>query len=330
MNVSVIVPVYNIGDCVTHCIESLLAQDLYDMEIILVDDGSQDCSAEICDCWAARDNRIKVVHKLNGGLSSARNAGLDVAVGRYVLFVDGDDYLAKGALSILLHIITILGVDFVQFGYEEVGNYEEINSSLELTPEQAGNLRDAFFVERDKREMFRQLYVLGGVAASACTKLMRTEMVRKLRFKEGIVHEDEQFTSRLLAHANSVCYATELQPYKYVMRDGSIIHTAYKPNKIYNLSDIYEERLEIVSNLGFLDIQALTAKKYAQTLIILFGTAYNARDKKVCSFIRHKLLYLCNEYDISFTGVNRIIVDMLRLRLPSLNLYYALRRILGK
>ena len=96
--VSVIVPVYNVEKYVGDCIESLIRQSYKNIEIILVDDGSTDSSGQLCDVYATKDIRIKVIHKENGGLSDARNAGIDSAVGVYYSFVDGDDFLAKDAI----------------------------------------------------------------------------------------------------------------------------------------------------------------------------------------------------------------------------------------
>ena len=135
MKVSVIVPVYNIEEYVSYCIESLVGQDYQNLEIILVDDGSKDLSFKICDEWSKRDSRIKIIRKPNGGLSSARNVGLDFATGEYVLFIDGDDYLANGAISAMMSIIETKEVDFVQFGYEEVSGYVGLSDALKINPE---------------------------------------------------------------------------------------------------------------------------------------------------------------------------------------------------
>ena len=101
--VSVIVPVYNVEDYIRECLDSLINQTLTDIEIILVDDGSKDLSGTICDEYAKKDCRIKVIHKENGGQSSARNAGLKVSTGEYILFVDSDDYIVENTLETLLN-----------------------------------------------------------------------------------------------------------------------------------------------------------------------------------------------------------------------------------
>ena len=103
--ISVIVPIYKVQDYLKECIESIINQTYSDIEVILVDDGSPDRCPQMCDEWAKRDSRIRVVHKKNGGLSSARNAGLDVAKGEYISFVDSDDFICKDALENLYNRI---------------------------------------------------------------------------------------------------------------------------------------------------------------------------------------------------------------------------------
>ena len=114
--VSIIVPVYNIERYLPQCMNSLFAQTAPDFEVILVDDGSTDGSAALCDQYAKQDARVQVIHKKNGGLSSARNAGLDAATRPYLLFLDGDDYLAPSAIQSLLEIASAnADFDFIQF-----------------------------------------------------------------------------------------------------------------------------------------------------------------------------------------------------------------------
>lgn len=331
MRISIIVPVYNIVDYVSYCIESLITQDYQDLEIILVDDGSNDQSPKVCDEWLERDSRIIVLHKPNGGLSSARNAGLDVASGDYVLFVDGDDYLANGAVSALVAIVETNKVDFIQFGYEEVNGYEGLKDAQKINPEKIEKSLEKISLVQDRNEMFRQLYALGGVAASACTKFMCLATVKKLRFKEAILHEDEQFTTRLLAQTNSIYYVNDFLPYKYVMREDSIIHAGFKAQKLYNLSDIYEERIDVLSKSNFNDILiTITASRYFGILILQYGSARKVNDKVACGFIRQKVKHLLTSYELQLSGVNKVLACLYRLGMPGADIYYGIRKLLGK
>ena len=111
MKVSIIIPVYNVEKYLQRCIESVLQQTYKDIEVVLVDDGSTDNSGNNCDLWSEKDKRIKVIHKVNGGLSSARNAGCRVATGDYILFLDSDDYLSSDCVSKLIKMCEITGSD---------------------------------------------------------------------------------------------------------------------------------------------------------------------------------------------------------------------------
>lgn len=107
--ISVIIPIYNVEKYLSDCVESVLKQTYTDLEIILVDDGSQDASGQICDDYAKQDSRVQVIHKKNGGLSSARNAGIDQATGQYFFFLDSDDWIAENALELLYKEIKSTG-----------------------------------------------------------------------------------------------------------------------------------------------------------------------------------------------------------------------------
>lgn len=330
MTVSIIVPVYNIANYLPYCLNSLLCQDFRDLEIILVDDGSKDGSQELCDEFAKLDSRIKVVHKLNGGLSSARNAGLDIATGKYLLFIDGDDYLANDAISALVAIAETQKVDFIQFGYEEVCGYDCSKEALLENPNKIKASLERMYIVRDRHEMYRQLYALGGVAASACTKFMCLRAVNGLRFKEGILHEDEQFTTHLLAQTKSVCYINMFLPYKYVMREGSIIHTEFKVKKLYDISAMYEERIEVLKKAEYMDITNITASRYFGTLILLYELAMKSDDKKACAFIHQKVKYLLDNFDMQLSVTNKIIAWFYNFRIPGTDIYYGLRKLLGR
>lgn len=133
--ITIIVPIFNVGEYLTTCIDSLINQTLKDIEIILVDDGSTDFSPSICDRYAQIDNRVKVIHKGNGGLGSARNCGLEFATGEYVTFLDGDDYIAEDAYEILYTIATAHNLDIIRYRanrFTDEGCFSEVNKDLSL------------------------------------------------------------------------------------------------------------------------------------------------------------------------------------------------------
>ena len=136
MKISVIVPVYNVEQYVGECIESILNQSFYDIELILINDGSKDNSGFICDEYAKKDNRIKVIHKKNEGVSIARNIGIKNASGKYIAFVDSDDLVDKEIYTTMLQAIEESGSDLVMCRYEKV--YSDRNNELAIEPLREG------------------------------------------------------------------------------------------------------------------------------------------------------------------------------------------------
>lgn len=181
MKLSVIIPVYLVETTLDRCVESVLCQEVDDMEVILVDDGSTDNCPQICDRWAQRDQRVRVIHKENGGLSDARNAGIEIATGDYLTFVDSDDWLEPDTYPQLLNKTD--GFDMVEFSI-----YDQL-----ILPEHVyDNMED---------------YWLRGKAyahAYAWNKLYRRELFDSVRFPKGRIFEDVYTLPRLLKQATRV------------------------------------------------------------------------------------------------------------------------------
>ena len=228
---SIVVPIYNVEPYIRKCIDSLLGQSYGDIEIVLVDDQSPDLCPAICDEYQAKDSRIKVVHKKNGGLSDARNAGIRAAEGKYVIFVDADDYISTDACERLLpfaekDIDVIIGDAAVEGGECRLGHID-------------ADAERIYTGEEYLKEAFR-----GGKAPmSACLNVCRREFLLEndLFFKYGILHEDEQFTPRLFLKAKKVV-CTGVVFYHYVIRDGSIMT---KKDQRKNASDLYDTCCEL-------------------------------------------------------------------------------------
>ena len=193
---SIIIPIYNVRSYVKKTIESALNQSEPDIEVILVDDGSTDGSGEICNAYAEMDRRVVVIHKKNGGLSSARNAGTEVASTEYVMYLDGDDYLRQDAVERCLEMMRQYPSDFIQFLYQEVREDNEPVLNIPI-----GEIYQA----HTSRELFENLYKLGGVAASGATKFMRRELALQIPF-ENIRHEDEMWCTRAFQKNLTVTY----------------------------------------------------------------------------------------------------------------------------
>ena len=233
--ISVIVPVYNVEDYLNTCVESVLEQKEESVEIVLVDDGSSDGSSLICDELAKKAANISVIHKKNGGLSSARNAGLQRARGTYILFLDSDDYLESGACRILMDKIRKYGyLDAVVFnGTEDYGDRKEPMRKQDncITAAMRG------------RDYLVKCYQNRNLSVEACLYMYRRTFLieNKLCFKEGILHEDVEFTPRALLLAGQVLEIPE-RLYHYVIREGSI---STSKNKEKNIRDLFQTLWEL-------------------------------------------------------------------------------------
>lgn len=213
--VSVIVPVYNIAPYIGKCIESLLNQTFSQMEIILVDDGSTDESGRICDEFKQKDSRIVVIHKENGGLSSARNAGIAAAAGKYIGFVDGDDWVAKEMYERMYNLAESEKAQIVSCKYQEV--YEDCDLAAVHGPNT--------FASLNKRDALKSFF-LRQISESVCDKLFLKRMFSDVRFPEGEINEDTCVVVRLLMQSQKVV-CLERKLYYYRKRRGSITRSGY-------------------------------------------------------------------------------------------------------
>lgn len=235
--ISVIIPIYKVEKELPRCIESILAQTYTEFEMILVDDGSPDRCGEICDRYAQEDTRIQVIHKKNGGVSEARNAGLDIAKGKYICCVDSDDFVHPQYLEILYNIMQKSGADVVVCDYETCypGEEKEITQIDQMPAyEEIGeqHLYDIDFITSK-----RVKYVL------AWNKLVKAELYQGIRYPVGKEHEDNYTTYKLLDKANKIVYTAQ-SLYYYVMRDQSITHTTGFSEKRFHIMLATGEEIE--------------------------------------------------------------------------------------
>lgn len=211
--ISIIIPVYKVEDCIRACLDSILAQTFTDWECLLVDDGSPDRSGAICDEYALKDNRFRVFHKPNGGVSSARNLVLDKAEGRFITFIDSDDYVAPDYIAGLYKPCeNDQDIDFVHGGCVDQLPSGEIVPNQKYEP----------LVSDDKAKLFASFRGL------IVSKLFRTDILsdKGIRFDESIKNgEDMIFTIEYLAHCTRYAFV-ETTGYFYVQRAGSAMHTA--------------------------------------------------------------------------------------------------------
>lgn len=221
--ISIIVAVYNIEECISKCVESLLCQSYENLEIILVDDGSKDKSGEICDLYVK--DGVKVIHKKNGGLSSARNRGLDEATGDYIMFVDGDDYIDKDMCLKLYNCLKENSADMAMCSINNV--YEDLSPVSEFND--ASPFKTGVF---SKEELYRALVMAGNwYYIVMWNKLFKKDIFINLRFPEGKIHEDEFLIHEIISQCEKTAI-TEERLYFYVQRKGSITNKKYSPKRL--------------------------------------------------------------------------------------------------
>ena len=226
--VSIVVPVYKVERFLRRCIDSLLVQTLQEIEVILVDDGSPDTCPQICDEYQMADHRIKVIHKENGGLSSARNAGLHMATGEYVGYIDSDDYAEPDMFEKLYRCAEEHRVDFVMADYWRVSNETRREKTLDI--------RSGLYTKQDiAREIYPILIMREcvdyGPLLSVCHCLYRTEFIKNnnLYFNEEIKWSEDCMYSAMLGYlANRFFYMKHECVYNYVQNENSI-STSFKP-----------------------------------------------------------------------------------------------------
>ena len=210
MKVSIIIPVYNTEQYLPRCIDSILDQCITDFELLLIDDGSSDGSGKICDAYAEKDSRIRVLHKENGGVSSARNLGLNEAKGEWVVFVDSDDWISDNCIKLLTEPLRNKEFDIVVGDYRIIG---EFPYNLELS------LPEGAYHETGITHTFCN----GGIYIMSWNKLYRKEFLLKnqLAFEEGKVHEDEILAFEISCLEKSF-YVVKSVTYYYRIRENSI------------------------------------------------------------------------------------------------------------
>ncbi len=180
--ITVIIPVYNLENYLENCVYSVMNQTYKNLQIILVDDGSTDCSGKMCDELAMKDQRIQVIHKENGGLSDARNAGIDLAEGKYIGFVDGDDYVDNDMYETLYTAICNAHADIASCGIHQKSDYGDIiKCSKKIQILDKMQTYETFFIQNDS------------IDCSCCNKLFNKSIFEILRFKKGIQSEDFEF-----------------------------------------------------------------------------------------------------------------------------------------
>ncbi len=231
--ISIIIPVYNVEKYIRECLESVISQAYENLEIILIDDGSNDKSADICREYSEKDSRIIFVHQDNKGVSAARNKGLELATGEYIGFVDSDDYIDREMYSTLVELLEQNGADIAACGYRRL-----------LTDNRLVGVSDGTVSVYDGIEMFRSYVTEAKINPSVWSKLYKRELFDDIRFIEGIIFEDKDVVCRTLIKCQKGIFVNKAL-YTYRIIDGSLSHSEYTESSLHDYVYTIGRQLEL-------------------------------------------------------------------------------------
>ena len=279
--ISLVIPVYNVEKYLRKCLDSVLAQTYDNFEVILVDDGSTDASGKICDEYAQKYSRIIVYHKQNGGLSDARNFGVEHCNADLVSFIDSDDYVTENYLQCLWDMMVVEGVDLSVVGMQSVLT----NGARKAVMTNPQCVHIVFDAEQALKAMFYGTYF----GVSACAKLFRKEMLLTHPFPVGALYEDLLTTYKIVADCDRVAYDGEYC-YFYLQRTGSIRHGAKLDERYWNAMD---QASEIVKYFNQTNTSIAKACKcrfiYLSLEYMNFLQNNNTEDKQMYKRIKSKM-----------------------------------------
>jgi|GEM_PF-853390 Glycosyltransferases involved in cell wall biogenesis len=285
--VSIIIPVYNVAEFLPACIDSVICQSYKEIEILLINDGSSDGSGGICEEYAKRDGRIRVIHKENGGLSDARNVGLDNARGEYFSFIDSDDVINEMFIMILLNTLSRSEASISMCDYA-------VFSTI---------LPQILHTENDAFELYTGEYMLNNLYSKqwvpknviACNKLYKRSIWEDLRYKVGVLHEDEYVIHHLYSNVESVAYCP-VKLYYYRQREASITKEI-SSKRIHDLLAIFDLRAAFFKERGY---DHLISENAAAKLlnIVLLAISYNNVEPQL--LIKQNLWEILKQPNISF------------------------------
>ena len=228
--ISIVVPIYNVEKYLNRCIDSIINQTYKNIEIILVDDGSIDNSKMICDEYSNLDNRIVVIHKENGGLSSARNTGIDIAKGKYITFIDSDDFIE---------------LDYIEYLYSLILKYDTYISvckhNVFYNDDYKKPLINNIDYKISKEELLKDILYGKNYSVSACGKLYLKDLFKDIRYPIGKLFEDNDTTYKLIDKVSYIAIGFESK-YNYMLRNDSITRKEFSNKHLY--------LIEAVDNMG--------------------------------------------------------------------------------
>ncbi|HEL2051683.1 TPA: glycosyltransferase family 2 protein [Streptococcus suis] len=291
--ISVIVPIYNVEKYLAKCLDSILGQTYKNIEVILVNDGSSDNSEAICLAYASKDNRIVYYKKENGGLSDARNFGLDKMRGKYVTFVDSDDYLAPQFLEDLYHAIKKHDAQVAMCPFHIVfeGNDNVITKSFLMLKN----------VVTGKEVLKEVLGKEGYVSVVAWCKLYASSCFENLRFDKGKYFEDEYINFKLFYPLTKVAIVEDAL-YYYVQRQNSIMNSALSRKKMSDTLEFLDNRIAFYQLNRERELEQLARIHYCHALIRILGSASKMMASQEIQSLQKK--YILNFKEVDWKSMN--------------------------
>lgn len=303
--ISVIVSIYNVGNYVEKSVQSISNQTYDNLEIILVDDGSTDNSGTICEELAKIDKRIQVIHKENGGLSSARNAGIKAATGEYIAFVDGDDWIDETMYEDLLRAIQTFDTDIAICNYKAVGKEHTIDTSTDDITVFEGRETLKVFVEEDENYQIQN---------AAWNKLYKRSLMGDLRFPEGKLFEDIVYTTKLLAGSKRAVYLNKAY-YNYIFdRSDSIMNSKKVERLLTDQVPAYQEKGEFLLSIGEKELYFTHQFFFYKRMLLHYKEAKEKKPQGYGQFVKKLRKVICqNPVWEAFAGQSK--GEWLRMKL---------------
>lgn len=300
--VTIIIPIYNVEKYLKRCVDSVICQTYNNLEILLVDDGSTDSCPNICDEYCKTDVRIKVFHKTNGGLSDARNFGLDNMSGDFVYFLDSDDYISADAIKLLIEAQEKSNADMI------IGNSVIIDENNNQT-KWSCTFNDEVFLAKEllERKIIPAKHVI------ACNKLYRNTVFNNVRFPKSLIHEDEYILSDVVKNSKNVSTVSKITYYYFQRSDGIMKSKSIKRGDfLCALSHRLDYYLENTSDESLIDGIVIKAYYCFNELISIMKKS----DKKISNISKYFSCYL---EIMSKCRVNPIIETLTKIQIKTIN-----------
>ncbi len=302
--ISVVVPIYNVEQYLEKCLDSVLDQTYQKLEIILVDDGSIDCCSSICDQYAVKDKRIKVIHQKNGGLSAARNRGIKEARGKYITFIDSDDIITNDCIEYLYYLLIQAHTKMSICAYSIINSHKTIDLGAGY---QDGVL--------SREDCLKRMLCEEGFTVSSCAKLYQLDLFDHVLFPISKLCEDNGTTYKLIDQCDYIAYGHESK-YYYFRRSGSIMKSSFHRKKL-DLIELSDEMCDFLEKYSSLK-EVLNKKRFVCRCSILRQISESKNEREYFDLVR-KLIEEIKQLDLNH---NRLFTVKDKVALYSLKFGY--------